>query len=66
MKWRIVKKPPVGVKEWHTVFLWKPIKQDDYKYWLCFILRRQLTFFNNNKHLPHSWHEWEYKEPVYV
>lgn len=64
MKWRVVPKPKPDLTEWHFAFMWTPVRVGDFKYWLCFMWRRQIV---GDYGLPeHGTFEWEYKEPSYV
>jgi len=40
MKWRVGPRPLFDYSQWHSIFLFKPMEIDGYKYFLQFVWRR--------------------------
>ena len=61
MKWRITKKLKKNLAEWHPWFAWYPVQAGDYRYWLCYVVRRGSNLTGD--HLD-GYINWEYDEGV--
>lgn len=71
MKWPAGKRPEVVLTEWHKVFAWTPIQIDEYKYYLCWVMRRA-TVDDAEKQRENTYNSvwagkvsWEYALPIY-
>lgn len=54
MKW-LVEKPALTI--WHKHFTWTPVEIGEYRYWLCFVMRKAIKVSGDD---PEGSIAWEY------
>lgn len=63
MRWRVVPKVK-NPEEWNLFFAVKPVQIGDYKYTLCWLLRRAIYAYDDCGRNTGEFIRWEYDVPV--